>query len=41
MSRNIGKNISKHFSGKCNQKVLDCAIQSAINALKTVSKREN
>ena len=39
MSKNIAKNISKKLSGKYNEKRLDHAEQSAINALKTSLKR--
>ena len=35
----IGKNISKNLSGKCSQKRLDHAKQSATDALETSSKR--
>ena len=35
MSKNIGTNISKNFSVKCGEKVLDHAKQSATDALKT------
>ena len=35
MGKNIGKNISKSLSGKCSQKLLDHAKQSATDALKT------
>ena len=44
--KNIGKNISKNLSGKYSQgmlatrqTILDCAKQSATDALKTVSKK--
>ena len=39
MGKNIGKNISKNLSGKCSEKPLNHAKISAINALKTSSKR--
>ena len=39
MDKNIGKNISKHLSGKCSQKLLDHVKQSRTDALKTASKR--
>ena len=39
MGKNIGKNVSKKVSGKHSQKHLDHAKQSAIDALKTSSKR--
>ena len=39
MSKNIGKNTSKYLIGKYGQKLLDHAKQSAIDALKTSSKR--
>ena len=38
ISKSIGKNISKNLNGKYNQKRLDHAKQSAIDALKTASK---
>ena len=37
--KNVDKNISKNLSGKYSQKPLDHAKQSAIDALKTTSKR--
>ena len=39
MGKNIGKNLSKSLSGKHDQKLLDHAIQSATDTLKTSSKR--
>ena len=39
MAKNIGKNLSKNFSAKCNQKLLSHTKQSATDAFKTVSKR--
>ena len=40
MDRNIGKNISSsNRSSKQSQKLLDCANQSPVDALKTASKR--
>ena len=39
MGRYIGKNISKNLIGKYSQKLLDHAKKSAIDALKTTSKR--
>ena len=39
MSRNIDKNISKIFSSKYSQKLLDHAKQSTENSLKTASNR--
>ena len=39
MGKNIGKNISKMFSGKYNQILLDHAKQSPADALETTSKR--
>ena len=39
MGKNIGKDISKNLSGKYSQKFLDHTKQSALDALKTVSKR--
>ena len=46
--KNIGKNISKNLSGRYSQgmlatrqTILDCAKQSATDALKTVSKKRN
>ena len=39
MGKNIGKNFIKNLSGKYSQKPLDRARQSAIDALKTSSKR--
>ena len=38
MSKNIGKSLSKNLSCKYRQKFLDHAKESAIDALKTVSK---
>ena len=38
-AKNMGKTISKNLSGKHSQKILDHAKQSAIDALKTSSKR--
>ena len=38
-AKNMGKTISKNLSGKHSQKILDHAKQSAIDALKTPSKR--
>ena len=35
MAENIGKNISKILSGKCNQKRFDHSKQSAADAIKT------
>ena len=35
----IGKNISKNVNGKCTQKLLNHAKQSAIDATKVSSKR--
>ena len=37
---NIGKNISRNFSGKCSQKLFDDAKQSATYAFKTALKKE-
>ena len=39
MSKNICENISKSLIGKCSQKILDHAKQSATDGLKTASKR--
>ena len=39
MCKNVGKNISKNLSGKYSQNLLDHAKKSAIDALKTSSKR--
>ena len=39
MGRNIGRIISKNVSGKCSQKFIDHAKQSAADAFKTASKR--
>ena len=39
MGTNIGKNISKNLRGKYRQKLLDCAKQSATDALKTASRK--
>ena len=41
MRKNIGKNISKNWSSKCSQKLLDHAKQSAADTLKTASKKIN
>ena len=41
MGRNTGEDISKKLSSKYIQKLLDHAKKSAINQLKTVSKRAN
>ena len=38
-ARNMGKNISKNLRSKYSQKPLDHAKRSAIDALKTASKR--
>ena len=38
IGKNIGKNIRKSWSDKCDQKLLDHAEQSATDALKTSSK---
>ena len=38
-TRDITKNISKMLSSKCSQKLLDNAKQSALDPLKTTSKR--
>ena len=38
MGKNTGRNISKSFSGKYSQKLLDHANQSAIDARKSSSK---
>ena len=38
MGRNIVENISKHLSSKYGQNLLDCAKQSATDAIKTNSK---
>ena len=38
-AKNIGKSISKNLGAKYSQKLLDHAKQSAIDALKTSSKR--
>ena len=35
VSQNFGKNINKNVSGKCSQKRLDHAKQSATDAIKT------
>ena len=35
----MGKNISKNFSGKCSQKLLNHANQSATDAFKTASEK--
>ena len=37
--QNISKNMSKNLGDKYNQKLLDYAKQSAIDALKTTSKK--
>ena len=37
MRRNVDKNISKNLSSKHSQKLLDCAEQSATDAVKTAS----
>ena len=39
--KNIGKNISKIFSGKCSQKLLDHSKQFATDVFKTASKKSN
>ena len=39
MGKNIGKYISNNLSGKCSQKVLTHAKQSATDALKITSKK--
>ena len=39
MAKNIGKNMSKNVSGKCNQKLLYHAKQSGTDALKTTSNK--
>ena len=39
MGKNISKNISKNVIGKCSQKLLDHAKQSATDAIKTTLKR--
>ena len=39
MGKNFGKNISKNLSSKYSQKIPDHAKQSAIDPLKTVSKK--
>ena len=39
MSKNICENISKSLIGKCSQKILYHAKQSATDGLKTASKR--
>ena len=39
MGKKIGKNISKHLSGKYSQKLHDHAKKSGTDALKTSSKR--
>ena len=38
MGKNIGKDISKNFSGKYSQKLLDHAKKSSTDAIKTSSK---
>ena len=37
--KKLGKNISKHLSSKCIQKLLDYAKQSATDAVKAAAKR--
>ena len=39
MGKNIGKNIGKNLKGKYSQKLLAHAKQSALDALKTTSKK--
>ena len=39
MSESIGKSIRKNFTGKYNQKIIDYAKISTIDAIKTASKR--
>ena len=39
MGKTIGKKISENLGGKCGQKLLDHAKQSATDALKITSKR--
>ena len=39
MDRDSGKNITKNLNNKYSQKIFDHAKQSAIDALKSVSKR--
>ena len=39
VGRNIGKNIRKNLSNKYSQRLIDHAKQSAIDTLKTASKR--
>ena len=39
MIKNIGKNVSRNLSNKYSQKLMDHAKQSAVNPLKTTSKR--
>ena len=39
MGKNGGKNVSKNLNSKCRQKLLDHAKQSALDPLKTTSKR--
>ena len=39
MGKNIDKNVSQILSGKYSQKLLDHVKQSAIDALRTTSKR--
>ena len=41
LAKNIGKNISKYLSGNYSQIPLHHAKQSAIDALKTTTKRSN
>ena len=38
-AKSMAKNLSKSFSGKCFQKLLDHAKQSATDTLKTILKR--
>ena len=40
MGKKLGKNIMKKLSGKCSQRLLDHAKQSATDALKSVSKKK-
>ena len=40
MEKNFGKNTSKNLSSRYSEKLLDYAKQSAVDALKTDSKRE-
>ena len=39
-AKNMYKNIGKNISGKCRQKRLDHAKQSATDTLKTVSRKQ-